>query len=211
MKKTKSVYSASFTACALRKMEFDAVLPLLMSEDCDALIKREVEDNRLMNIRSEAARNRIILEFKKRYTTMPRHFWEQYQNQTEDVQYLYLYYNILKCYRVIFDIALNVVIPKSRSVDNTLQTMDVAMGIAELATREETIASWTEKTIAKINARIVKLYLEINMLDKNTCELKPMRYDNDAYSYFVQQGDTWFLDVCLLPNYQKQEIIDLWQ
>ena len=211
MKKTKSVYSASFTACALRKMEFDAVLPLLMSEDCDALIKREVEDNRLMNIRSEAARNRIILEFKKRYTTMPRHFWEQYQNQTEDVQYLYLYYNILKCYRVIFDIALNVVIPKSRSVDNTLQTMDVAMGIAELATREETIASWTEKTIAKINARIVKLYLEINMLDKNTGELKPMRYDNDAYSYFVQQGDTWFLDVCLLPNYQKQEIIDLWQ
>ena len=58
--------------------EMTAVLPLMMSDNADALLKDEIINNNLLKINTETTRRRAVAEFVRRYKAMPVSFWNDY-------------------------------------------------------------------------------------------------------------------------------------
>ena len=81
-----SPYSASLTACGLQFNEFNLMLPILLSDDRDALIKHEIENNDTLHINSHKSRQRVIAEYKRRVDAMPRDFWTWYLTLDEQAR-----------------------------------------------------------------------------------------------------------------------------
>ena len=50
MKRIQSPYTAAITGCAVLYYEFKRILPLLLSEDSDTLLKDEIENNQILLI-----------------------------------------------------------------------------------------------------------------------------------------------------------------
>ena len=67
----KSPYTAAITGCAFLYNEFMRILPLLMAENVESLLKEEVLNNRLLQVNSQKARQTFITEFKRRYRAVP--------------------------------------------------------------------------------------------------------------------------------------------
>ena len=66
-KKMKSPYTAAITGCAFLYNEFMRILPLLMAENVESLLKEEVLNNRLLQVNSHCLRhnkNYIYLNMK---------------------------------------------------------------------------------------------------------------------------------------------------
>ena len=68
MKKIDSPYSA-ITGCTFLYYEFKRVLPILMDENSSELLKKEIEENNLLQVNSLTSRKRFVGEFKKRFDT----------------------------------------------------------------------------------------------------------------------------------------------
>ena len=78
MTKIKSPYSAAITGGGFLFDETNILLPLFMSEDSEALLKKERNENQLLKINRETSRDRVISEVKRRFNTMSRQFWTDY-------------------------------------------------------------------------------------------------------------------------------------
>ena len=53
-----------------------ALLPVLQSPDADALLRSEVEDNKLLQLGKAKTRARNITEIRRRFNAVPRPFWD---------------------------------------------------------------------------------------------------------------------------------------
>ena len=95
-KKIKSPYTAAITGCAFLYNEFMRILPLLMDENVESLLKEEVLNNRLLQVNSQKARQTFITEFKRRYNAVPLSFWTKFVTMGEAAQRAGLLYAILK-------------------------------------------------------------------------------------------------------------------
>lgn len=67
----KSPYSAAFTAASMMYREMTALIPLMMDEHADDLIKKEIEENNLFCINSLNSRKRVVSEFQRRFQSVP--------------------------------------------------------------------------------------------------------------------------------------------
>ena len=94
MKRIQSPYTAAITGCAALYYEFKRILPLLLSEDSDTLLKDEIENNQILQINSRKARRTFVLEFKRRFSSVPIHFWQSWQHWSEEGQRAGLFYAI---------------------------------------------------------------------------------------------------------------------
>lgn len=74
MNKNNSPYTAAITGCSFLYYEFKRILPMLMSADAEKLLKDEVENNEILQINSRKARRTFVLEFKRRFASVPLHF-----------------------------------------------------------------------------------------------------------------------------------------
>ena len=61
--KTNSPYSAAIIGGGFLFIETNLLLPLLMSDDSEALLKKEKLENNLLQINHETSRERAILDF----------------------------------------------------------------------------------------------------------------------------------------------------
>lgn len=82
IEKNKSPYT-SITGCTFLYYEFGRILPLLMDANSEALLKDEIENNRVLQVNSIASRKRFVVEFKRRYDALPFLFWQSWQNMSE--------------------------------------------------------------------------------------------------------------------------------
>ena len=117
MSKT-SPYTSAFTACSFLYAEFNAVLPLLRSDNADVLLKEEVVNRNYLKVNNETSANRILHEFRRRYKSVPQDFWDWYDSLEEAAQKAALLYVIIKTYKLIFDFHVHVAIKKWNSVDH---------------------------------------------------------------------------------------------
>ena len=78
--KYNSPYSASVTGCGYMLDEMNNILPLLMSSEQDALLKKEIIENKYLMMNTENTRKRAVAEFRLRYNSVPPAFWVQYQS-----------------------------------------------------------------------------------------------------------------------------------
>ena len=200
-----SQYSAAITGCAFLYNEFVRILPLLMAENSEELLKDEIENNRLFLVNSRKARMTFRNEFVRRYNAVPASFWVAFQSMSEQAQRAGLLYAILKAYKLIFDFHFNVTIKHWNSIEQTINKNDIMMEFSEIASRDEFVDSWTENTKSRCASHYLTILRHAGLLDADN-HLQPLRLDTSNYEYYIRHGEEWFLDACLLYPYEINDI-----
>jgi hypothetical protein len=103
LKNQDIVYSVSFTTSAggLYTREILALLPYLKSSDVGKLLKREVAENKLLQINSEKTRAKVIRQIEGRLKFTFEGFWEDFESLTTIQQSIKLFYLVLKAIPLI--------------------------------------------------------------------------------------------------------------
>jgi len=203
---SNSPYSAAITGCAFLYYEFLRILPLLMSENAQELLKDEVKNNRLLHVNSQKSRQTFITEFKRRYNAVPVSFWPDFLMRDEKAQRAGLLYAILKAYKLAFDFHFNITLKRWNSVDQTVRKNDIMMEFSELSSRDGFVDSWTDNTKDRSASNYLTILRQAGLLQEKTDELHPIHLAPDDYAYYIHSGEEWFLDACLLYPYEINEI-----
>lgn len=196
MTKIKSKYSASMTGCGFVFNEFNSVLPLLMSSNSKELIKQEVINNQYLMMNSENTRKRCVSELQKRFAAVPESFWQYYMNLNDEDKRIALLYSLLKAYAILKDLHQNVVQPQWNSIDKTLNGDNLLVEIYNIASSDEFVDSWSEQTKQKIVSWYQTVLFQVGMLSRADQRLRQVRLIDDTW--FHEEGETWFLEACLI-------------
>lgn len=205
MKKNNSPYTAAITGGGFLFDETNLLLPLMMSEDSEMLLKKEKLENNLLQINRQTSRERAIFEIRRRYNTVPKSFWEDYLQMNEQSQKIALFYVILKTYKICFDFQINVTRNKWQSISRSLTKDDLLMELNEIGARDEFVDSWSDNTRDRLASAYLSILRKVGMLDEEN-ELHPVKDTDDNMAYYIRIGEQWFLDACLLQPYEINEI-----
>lgn len=205
---SKSPYISAFTSCAFAFEEFNAVLSLLSAEDSAEQLQQEILNRTHLKVNNEASAKKILRELKRRYDTLPFSFWEWYHSLSHEGQKGALWYAILKTYRLVFDFHVDVTIKKWNSVDRSVATSDLQLKLLDISANDDYVDSWSEQTKKKLISAYLTCLRQVGMLDSKTSELRPVRLVPNDYRYYIECGDVWFLDACLLSGLEKENIIN---
>ena len=196
MLENKTKYDANFTAGGLLLNEFTAIQPIIMTNDFDELIKVEVEENKLIGIKTRSARERIIAEIKRRHQNSSKNFWDNFYNWNVKEQKLALFYLCLKTYPLIFDIHFEVTLKKFK-IGAELKDYDIQMRLDEIASVDDYVAGWSESTFRKINVQYRKVLRDAGLY-KGLKLSKSSIYNPDFWKFFTDNKEQWFLDACFI-------------
>ena len=198
MLENKTKYDANFTAGGLLLNEFTAIQPIIMTNDFDELIKVEVEENKLIGIKTRSARERIIAEIKRRHQNSSKNFWDNFYNWNVKEQKLALFYLCLKTYPLIFDIHFEVTLKKFK-IGAELKDYDIQMRLDEIASVDDYVAGWSESTFRKINVQYRKVLRDAGLY-KGLKLSKSSIYNPDFWKFFTDNKEQWFLDACFIKH-----------
>jgi hypothetical protein len=204
--KVSSPYSASFTGCSFMFSEFNTILPILMDKNAEANIKQEIQQRKHLKVNTETAASRVLAEFKKRYKAVPKAFWEWYTTLGEQAQKAALLYVLLKAYRLLFEFHTGVTVRKWHSVNRTLGTNDIMSAYYEIAAKDEFVDSWSDQTRRKLVSSYITILCQSGMMDRETSVLSAIKLKPADYSWYLRNGEGWFLEACLLYPYEIDEI-----
>ena len=204
-----SPYSASFTGAAMLFNEMNVAVQELLKDDSPETIKRLRTDPDLIQIKAARSRERVTAEFVKRFRAVPKSFWERYVTLTESEQRLALLYVILKTYRLLFEFQINLVLPKYNSPDRMLTKNDIQMSLSELATKDAFVDSWSDETRDRLSSQYLAILRQGGLINETTKELQEPALPEEDFLYYIQIGEIWFLQACLLPGYKIEQLKQL--
>lgn len=199
----ESPYTAAITGGGFLFEETNILLPLLQSDDREALLKDEKINNRLLKMNAETSRYRAIMEIARRYDAMPSAFWSDYQAMSTDDQQVALFFVILKTYKICFDFHINVTMRKWNSISKSVVYDDIEMEFNEVSARDEFVDSWSDKTKRKVASAYLTILRKVGILGQDD-QLHPLSASN--FDYYITIGEQWFLEACLLQPYQIDNI-----
>lgn len=190
----KKKYDANFTAAGLLYSEFVALKDILLSDSYEEKLKQETIENKLLQIPTQAARKRIILEIRRRQKNRPSDFWNMFFEWDEQEQKLGLLFLCLKTYPLLFDFHIEVAL-KKYNIGSSLEAYDITMRLDELSTQYENVASWTDRTKSDLNSKYRKIIKEAGLYDGKRLT-KPTQIHTNFWSYFSNISEPWFLEAC---------------
>jgi hypothetical protein len=206
MRNNNSPYTAAITGCSFLFYEFQRMLPLLLSEERDKLVSDEIENNQILQINSRKARRTFVLEFKRRFASVPVYFWDFWQNMSEAGQRIGLFYVIMKTYKLIFDFHINVTMKKWNSINHQILKSDIMMEFYEIASRDEFVNSWSDNTKSRCASAYLTILRQAGLLEEKTNTLKPIKLNSNEFAYYIRTGEEWFLEACFLYPYEIKDI-----
>ena len=195
------IYTAAMTGCSFMHNEMKAMLPLLLSPDADALLKKEISENNILLIKSETSRKKAVLEFKRRFNAVPREFWEWFATVSESTQLWAMFFVNLKTYRIYFDFQVNVVLNKWNGISRTITYNDILSEFYQISASNAFVDSWSKETKDRITSSFITLLRKVGLLDAKTSELRSPQVNEEEFAYFLKINEAWFLDACLLEPY----------
>ncbi len=201
----KSKYSISFTAGGLLYNETVSLLPILKDKDGLDLLTNEAKKNEVLKINSESARKRIIAEIKKRYKSVDKKLWENFDSIGMAEQKIILYYVCLKTYKLLFDFHFSLLIEKWATGDKEILVEDFSHFLEVLGSKDENVFSWTEKTLYK-GAQVAVLMLKESGFIENENLIKP-HIDQNALKIIIECGDDWITDVLFLDMEDRNRLM----
>ena len=204
-----SPYSASFTGAAMLFNEMNVAVQELLKDDSPETIKRLRTDPDLIQIKAARSRERVTAEFVRRFRAVPKSFWGRYVTLTESEQRLALLYVILKTYRLLFEFQINLVLPKYNSPDRMLTKNDIQMSLSELATKDAFVDSWSDETRDRLSSQYLAILRQGGLINETTKELQEPALPEEDFLYYIQIGEIWFLQACLLPGYKIEQLKQL--
>jgi hypothetical protein len=203
-----TLYSGSFAAGSLLHKETNVLLPLLLSQNSEILLKKEILENNLLKINAESARKRTVSEIIKRFSATEISFWDFYLNCAETEQKLLLFYLCLKVYRLMFDFHFHVTIKQWNSSNPVVEPFLYQMELNEIAGKDEKVYNWTDLTKSKLISVYMRILKDIDILDNKSLKLKSIKIEDAFFHYFIKIKELWFLDACLLSSQTKKQIIE---
>lgn len=206
MTKPSSPYSASFTGATMMFDEMNVVVEMLLEDNSPETIKKLKSDSQYLQVNSTTGRHRVTSELVKRFNAVPVSFWERYIGLGEAQKRLALLFVILKTYRLLFEFQVNFAIEKYNSIDRTINRNDVLTAMSEVASRDEFVDSWTQKTRERASTHYVTMLRQGGLVDEISGELKCPDVSDEDFVYYVKTGDIWFLQSCFLPSYRIEQI-----
>lgn len=201
-----SLYTAGMTGCGFMVDEMTRALPLFMSEDSDALLKQEIQNNEVLLITSLKTRQRAVSEFNRRFKAVPLSFWDAYLTMTPKMQILAMFFVLLKAYKLYFDFQVEVVHHKWNSFNQTVTKNDLLSAISDIACNDEFVDSWSDETRSKVASAFLTVLKKVGFLPANDSNLRQPEYSDEDLSFFVRIGEPWFLDAILIPPYRIETI-----
>ena len=189
------------TGCSFMHNEMKAMLPLLLSPDADALLKKEISENNILLIKSETSRKKAVLEFKRRFNAVPRVFWEWFSTVSESTQLWAMFFVNLKTYRIFFDFQVNVVLNNWNGISRTVTYNDILSEFYQISASNAFVDSWSKETKDRITSSFITLLRKVGLLDAKTSELRSPQVNEEEFAYFLKINEAWFLDACLLEPY----------
>lgn len=193
---SETKYDANFTAGGLFVNEFNNLREYLVKDDFEEVVRKDVDENKLLAISTLSARKRISSELIRRQQTMPKHFWVFFQDLLERESKLALFYVCLQTYPVVFDIHFQVSVRKFKLGD-TVEEYDVQMRLDELASQSDEVDSWSETTIKKINVQYRKALKDAGLYDGKYLK-RPNVESDQFWEYFKDKSNNWFLEACFM-------------
>lgn len=201
-----SPYSASITGCGFMYEEMRALLPMLMSPDRDSLLKEELLTGEHLMMSSERTRSRAIPEFVKRYNAVPKSFWNWFLTLNDKSQKVAMFYVILKTYKIVFDLHINVVLEHWRGVDQRVSRNDLMMEFNEISANDAFVESWSENTKDRVASAVCSVLRKVGLMEEKNFDLKPIDFSDIDSTYYIQNNELWFLEACFLEPYEVQKI-----
>ena len=198
MNKELKKYDANFTAGGLLFYEFKALEQILLKEDFELKIQQEEENNYVIGIVTMSARKRIISEIKRRCHTAPIGFWNYFFQWNDTEMKFGLLYLCFKTYPLVLDIHVEVALKKFIT-GNTMTAYDIQMRLDEIASKDEHVAQWSNKTFDKINVQYRKALKDVGIYDGANLN-RPNNVSPLFWQYFESLNENWFLTACFLKN-----------
>ncbi|WP_100629832.1 BrxA family protein [Algoriphagus formosus] len=195
----------ALTSGALLFNEFEQLIPILEQENQIELLNQESKANQFMRIKTESARKRIITEIKRRIANLPSGFWSFYETATFDQRNILLFFIVLKNYEITKDFQFEVVLAKWKRLETTLDTFDLQMRLDVLASVEEDIMEWSDSTRLKVITVFLRCLREVGILNRGKLQKLPAQ-SSGFWEFFIQIGEAWFLDACLLSKNERELI-----
>lgn len=177
-----------------------------MQSNSEQLLKDEIESNQVFQVNSRTSRQRFVAEFKRRYNSVPRVFWQEWQSWSEAGQRAGLLYAIIKTYKLVSDFHFNVTMKKWNSIDHVLVKDDLLMEFNEISAHDDFVDSWSESTKGKCSSNYLTILRQAGLLAEKTEELQPLHLDAEDFAYYIRTGEDWFLEACLLYPYEINNI-----
>lgn len=202
--KLTQTYLISFTAGGLLYDETISLLPYLNDEKIK-IISEQIKTNTLLQTNSQAARQRIIQEVKKRYMAVGSDSFSFFKDISQNERKVFLFYTCLKTYSILFDFLFDVIIDKWLSRDIDIDKSTVLYFLDKQSSSHPEIDDWKETTIQKVSSVMIRMLNEVGLLI--TGRLHPLEAPNVFWNYFVENGDSWFLQICLLNKERRNQII----
>lgn len=160
-------------------------------------------------MKTEHTRKKAVAEFIRRYNAVPRHFWTNYRIFSKEAKIVAMYYVNLKCYKLFFDLHLNLVLKKWNSVRQSVSRSEVIMEINEIATKDEFVDNWSDNTKEKVASSFLSFLRKAGFIKEGTDNLTPIQLHDNEFRFYLSLGETWFLEFCLLQPYEINRIKQL--
>ena len=201
-----SPYTAGMTGCGFMVDEMTKALPLFLSEDSDALLKQEIQNNEILLMPTLVTRQKAVREFTRRFKAVPLSFWETYLTLSPKMQILAMFFVLLKAYRLYFDFQVEVVRNKWNSFNQTVSKNDFLAAISDIACNDEFVDSWSDNTRDRVAAAFLSVLRKVGFISDKDGDLRQLEYSDEDLSFFVRIGEPWFLDAILIPPYRIETI-----
>lgn len=199
-------YTTSFTAGGLLYNEIDALGTILRQPDWNSQLERDVKENRLLKVNSEASRKRVAQEVRLRMEYMTADFWPAYDQGSELDKKGLLFYVCLQTYRLIYDFHFNVTIPKFLSLETAVETYWYDMRLQELSSSHPEVNNWSERTKRELVRRYLDILRKVGLVEKD--KLTKRTLSVTTFCFFLGKGDLWALDAFFLKLPEKETIIN---
>ena len=200
-----ATYLVSFTAGGLLHEETIS-LSLYYKDDKIESISEQIVNNSLMKTNSQASRQRMIQEIKKRYLVVGEKFYGNIDQFTIVEQKLIIFYSCMKTYKILFDFMLDVIIEKWLSMDLEVDIDDVERFLDKKSNVQNDIEDWSPQTRRKVITVLIRMLNEAGMLENN--KLVQIEAPDEFWRMFVANNDSWFLEAVLLSKEQRENIIN---
>ena len=196
-------YLISFTAGGLLYDETISLQPYLNDEKIE-LIANEVKINKYLQTNSQAARQRIMQEVKKRYLAVGGNAFLIFNTLDQNEQRIFIFYTCLKTYGIIFDFIFDVVVEKWLSRDIDVNAGDVLYFLDKKTSNHLEIDQWTATTKQKVATVMIRMLKEVGIL--RDAKIMALDASDEYWNYFVKIGEPWFLQACLLNKERRDQI-----
>lgn len=200
----KLKYSTAFTAGALLIRETEAFISAINNID-DFLEGKETIDLNVIPVNAESSKKRFKNEIEKRLLALNNeNLINQFAVSDINSKNLILFYGICKCYPIIKHFMLEIILNKWQNLDFELEASDFKNFLYRKMDFHPELEKITEKSIAKCGQVVIKMLVDLGMVNKN--KIQKIQIGNSVISECNKVGDHWYMDVLLLNDIEKQEI-----